>query len=138
MDERFFMYCEEPDLCLRMKRAGWSVRHLPMMTVRHPFGRAGWNPRLVAQDAYARRQYAAKHFSGIRRAAVLAAFALGHMIRTAYSPGTREERRARRRASVEALRTLAGLKAPPFGEPPTQAVAPWDGGAASDSAAGRR
>ena len=29
MDERFFIYCEEPDLCLRIKRAGWEVQHLP-------------------------------------------------------------------------------------------------------------
>ena len=134
MDERFFMYCEEPDLCLRIKQAGWTVRHLPTMTVHHPFGRAGWNPRLVAQDAYARRQYAVKHFSGLRRAAVLGAFALGHLIRTAYSPGPRADRRARRRASVEALRTLAGLKPPPFGEPPSQAVAPGEDGAALPSA----
>jgi GT2 family glycosyltransferase len=25
LDERFFIYSEEPDLCLRMKRAGWKV-----------------------------------------------------------------------------------------------------------------
>ena len=30
LDERFFIYSEEPDLCLRMKRAGWDVRHLPL------------------------------------------------------------------------------------------------------------
>ena len=27
LDERFFIYSEEPDLCLRMKRAGWA--HAP-------------------------------------------------------------------------------------------------------------
>ena len=27
LDERFFIYSEEPDLCLRMKRAGWKVCH---------------------------------------------------------------------------------------------------------------
>ena len=26
LDERFFIYSEEPDLCLRMKRAGWARR----------------------------------------------------------------------------------------------------------------
>ena len=28
LDERFFIYSEEPDLCLRIKRAGWRVCHL--------------------------------------------------------------------------------------------------------------
>ena len=63
MDERFFLQCEEPDLCLRMKRAGWSVRHLPIMTIVHHAGKGGRDPRMAAQDAYARRQYARKHFS---------------------------------------------------------------------------
>ena len=35
MDERFFLFCEEPDLCLRMKQAGWRIRHLPSLTVLH-------------------------------------------------------------------------------------------------------
>ena len=39
MDERFFLQCEEPDLCLRMRRAGWSVRHLPLMTIVHHAGK---------------------------------------------------------------------------------------------------
>ena len=29
MDERFFLYCEETDLCLRIKQAGWEIRHVP-------------------------------------------------------------------------------------------------------------
>src|SRR3954451_3849833 len=35
MDERFFMYSEETDLCFRIKRAGWQVRHFPWMTILH-------------------------------------------------------------------------------------------------------
>ena len=69
LDERFFIYSEEPDLCLRMKRAGWEVRHLPSMTIVHHAGKAGVRPRMVAQDAYTRRQYARKHFGPPARVA---------------------------------------------------------------------
>ena len=63
LDERFFIYSEEPDLCLRMKRAGWRTVHLPGMTIVHHADKGGVRPRMVAQDAYTRRQYAHKHFS---------------------------------------------------------------------------
>ncbi len=110
MDERFFMYCEEPDLCLRIRRRGWRVRHLPSLTILHHAGKAGWSPRFVAQDAYARRQYMQKHFAPVHRALALSAFALGHGIRAAL--GSPE----RRLSSRAALRTLAGLEPPPFGD----------------------
>src|SRR5205085_3033216 len=77
MDERFFIYSEEPDLCLRIKKAGWDVRHLPTMTILHHAGKAGLNPRMLAQETYARRQYAMKHFSTLRGVAFTAAIGLG-------------------------------------------------------------
>jgi hypothetical protein len=40
LDERFFIYSEGPDLCLRTKRAGWKVCHVPKMTIVHHAGRA--------------------------------------------------------------------------------------------------
>lgn len=40
LDTRFFMYFEDVDLCLRMWRAGWSVRYEPTATARHTWGRA--------------------------------------------------------------------------------------------------
>ena len=46
LDERFFLYCEEPDLCLRVMRAGWRVRHLPQLTIRHHAGKGGVRPRM--------------------------------------------------------------------------------------------
>jgi GT2 family glycosyltransferase len=39
-DERFFMYSEETDLCLRLKRAGWRVLHVPAAQVVHFEGRS--------------------------------------------------------------------------------------------------
>ena len=83
MDERFFLYFEEPDLCLRIKRAGWDVRHLPSMTIRHPWDREGLKARLVAQEAYAARQYMAKHFTRTARWMGILALALGHARRGA-------------------------------------------------------
>jgi hypothetical protein len=35
LDERFFMYCEDVDLCWRAKRAGWKVAYFPGAVVRH-------------------------------------------------------------------------------------------------------
>ena len=37
-DERFFVYSEEADLCLPIKRGGWQVRHLPQTTIVHHAG----------------------------------------------------------------------------------------------------
>ncbi len=34
-DERFHLYCEDTDLCLRMQLAGWRLRHVPAVTVVH-------------------------------------------------------------------------------------------------------
>jgi N-acetylglucosaminyl-diphospho-decaprenol L-rhamnosyltransferase len=117
MDERFFIYSEEPDLCLRMKRAGWDIRHLPQMTILHHADKAGPNPRMAAQDAYARLQYANKHLTRAHRAAYRAALTLRFILRL---PG----RGPRPQAARAALAILLGRAAPPFGAPPGQAVAP--------------
>lgn len=39
-DESFFMYGEDTDLCLRLKRAGWRVVYTPSATVIHHHGRS--------------------------------------------------------------------------------------------------
>ena len=43
LDERFFMYSEETDLCRRIKTAGWEVRHLPSMTILHDGATPRWS-----------------------------------------------------------------------------------------------
>lgn len=122
MDERYFLYAEEPDLCLRMKRDGWQVRHLPFMSVIHHVGKAGIRPRNVAQDTFTRMQYARKHFSPSKRAAYLGAVGLRHALR-AVAPGGHEEGGKRRSAARMALSTLAGRTPPPFGALPPTALA---------------
>jgi len=114
LDERFFLYSEETDLCLRVARAGWRVRYLPQMTVRHHAGKAGVRPRMVAQETFARRQYAAKHLPPARRALYLGALGLRHALRAPL----------RRGGAVPALATLSGRAAPPFIAPPATALWP--------------
>jgi GT2 family glycosyltransferase len=38
LDEGFFMYSEEVDLCYRLKQAGWKVRFIPTATATHLWG----------------------------------------------------------------------------------------------------
>ena len=119
-DERFFIYSEETDLCLRIKQAGWEVRHLPDLTILHHAGKAGWNPRVEAQGAYAKRQYMRKHFSSPRRLAATAALALGYGLRAVAWQSEPEQREC----AHAALGTLLGRRPPPYGEPPRVALRP--------------
>jgi len=124
LDERFFIYSEEPDLCLRIKRAGWQVYHLPQMTIVHHAQKGGIRPRMLAQDALARRQYAYKYFGRTYRALYLAALKVGYLTRAAVSPVDRSDGAARREGARRALRTVTGRAEPPFGAPPATAIDP--------------
>ena len=122
MDERLFLQCEEADLCLRIKGAGWSVRHLPVMSILHHAGKGGRKARMAAQETYARRQYARKHFTAPHRALYLSAIGTRHALR-AIGPGGSEDAEARRRAARSSLRTLVRPTEPPFTRPPQTALA---------------
>lgn len=38
LDENFFMFCEDVDLCLRAKKSGWKVFYYPFLIVNHRIG----------------------------------------------------------------------------------------------------
>jgi hypothetical protein len=124
LDERFFLQSEEPDLCLRIKRAGWQVRHLPQMTIVHLAHKAGVVPRMVAQDAYSRKQYAHKHFGRAHRGLYISAIGIQHLIRAATAGAAGADADARREGARLALGAISGRGGPPFGPPPHTAVAP--------------
>ena len=70
---------------------------------------------MEAQNAYARMQYAHKHFSRPQRASYWLTLVFGHCLRWA-TVGRRDP--ARRGAEAQALATLTGRAEPPFGAPP--------------------
>ena len=123
-DERMFIYSEDPEIALRIKKAGWGVRHMPTMTIIHHAAKGGVRPKMVAQDIFSRLQYARKHFSLPYRWLYMAAVALRHVVRGLLA--SRGEARAERRiAALVALSTLAGRTPPPFGRPPATAMPEW-------------
>ncbi len=74
MDERFFVYFEEVDLCKRFREAGGEIWFWPEARVRHISGRSCEAGPVRARMIYtlreSRRKYFAKHF-GAARARVL-------------------------------------------------------------------
>lgn len=68
-DERFFMYCEDVDLCRRIWDAGHVVRYTPAVTCTHVGGASEPRWRLFAALVRSRIRYAKKHF-GRGRASV--------------------------------------------------------------------
>jgi N-acetylglucosaminyl-diphospho-decaprenol L-rhamnosyltransferase len=116
LDERYFMYSDETDLCRRVKTAGWEVRHLPSMTILHHDGKAGVKPSIVSLGAWTRLAYARKHFSPVHRAAYAGSVILGHSLRSAYA-GRGEQGRVRRQANRQAVATMLGRAPVPYGPP---------------------
>jgi GT2 family glycosyltransferase len=123
LDERFFIYSEETDLCYRIKLSGWEVRHLPLMTIVHHADKAGISAKMEAQNAYTRLQFANKHFSPVHRAAYMSGILLRYVLRAGLPGGDKDRSLARRAASRRALRVLLGREEPPFGASPPRAVA---------------
>jgi N-acetylglucosaminyl-diphospho-decaprenol L-rhamnosyltransferase len=117
LDERFFLFSEETDWCLRVRAAGWDIRHFPTLRLTHHTGRTE-RPDLYAQNSYSKVLYARKHFAPPARAAFRAALALRHALRCAgfALPALRRpEVRERLAAERLALLVVLGLTAPCYG-----------------------
>jgi N-acetylglucosaminyl-diphospho-decaprenol L-rhamnosyltransferase len=66
MDERFFLYWEDADLCKRLKAAGWRTVYLPSAVVVHGVGRSRRYARSLSVRAFhgSAYRYFAKHRAG--------------------------------------------------------------------------
>jgi len=122
-DERFFLFSEETDLCKRVQDLGWRARVEPGVTFIHHAGKAGVQPRREAQMAYARLQYARKHFSRLGVAAYHAILVLHHLLRFAVLRFRGATRSSSAPASMLTLRVLLGHTEPPLRYKPAAAPA---------------
>jgi GT2 family glycosyltransferase len=93
-DERFFMYCEEIDLCRRIKAAGWEVHCVPQAQIVHLVGQstgqfreqmfvALWRSRFLMFD----KHEGATFCWAARRLVGLGLAAQAHRARAAYRRG---------------------------------------------------
>jgi N-acetylglucosaminyl-diphospho-decaprenol L-rhamnosyltransferase len=86
MDERFFLYYEETDFCLRAARAGWSCWHIPKSRVVHLVGQATGvtnRERPARRPRYwfdSRRYFYLKNHGRVYLAMVNAAWLCGHLL----------------------------------------------------------
>ena len=107
-DERFFMYCEDKDLCARLWQAGYSVEYESSVVCQHEGG-AGSEASLRARRSMLTRSrllYAAAHSS--RPVAVLESLglALEAGVRFITGPGGMQARRGRLEELGLILRSL--------------------------------
>ena len=91
LDERFFMYGEDLDWCMRAHQAGWTVRYEPAIVVQHMHGAASRQRPLRttfhffrAMDLFYRKHYVRRYHplvTGAVRTAIYGALAIS-MCRT--------------------------------------------------------
>jgi GT2 family glycosyltransferase len=111
-DEGFFLYEEDVDFCLRLRRAGWRLRFTPAAQVVHRLGRSMEKAPALARLEYDRShlRYYRKHNGFVwtlaLRLALLASAGLGWL--RALGPGT--ERRERRSLQVRRARLTVGVR----------------------------
>lgn len=82
-DEGFFMYCEDKDLCRRIRDAGFEVLYEPDAVVRHEGGASAPRASLLPVLAESRVRYARKHRGRVTAAlerAGIGLTALTHML----------------------------------------------------------
>jgi GT2 family glycosyltransferase len=103
-DARFGRF-GEADLCRRLDRAGWETVHIPSLTVRHRRLDADRDRELEPQAAFARMQFARKHFPSVA-ADYRWALALRYAIRVGAYGLLRRYEDGRHRAARAALTTV--------------------------------
>ena len=101
MDERFFLYCEDTDLCRRIWDAGLTVRYTPDAVARHVGGVSGDRSSLRSVLTASRIAYARKHHSAPAAHAEAAVIGLGEALHAL----AKVRRPAQRRGHLAALRT---------------------------------
>jgi N-acetylglucosaminyl-diphospho-decaprenol L-rhamnosyltransferase len=99
-DERFFLYCEDTDLCKRLRAAGHTISFDPAAEIHHVGGASSGAGETRAIAARSRVQYARKHLKPLAARTEALGVALGEATHAA----TAVSRPATRRGHMAALR----------------------------------
>ena len=103
MDDGFFLYCEDLDLCRRLRNAGYGIRFEPDATVVHVGGasapRAALLPVLAASRVRYARLHQPPHVALLERLGI----ALGALTHAAVTRGGSSTRSGWLRAFTRAL-----------------------------------
>ncbi len=88
LDEEFFMYTEEVDLCLRLRKAGWNLYWLPHLRVVH---HGGQSTKLASREMFlhlysSKLRYFRKHYGSLAALGYKAILVLAAAARLVISP----------------------------------------------------
>lgn len=81
-DESFFLYGEDIDLCLRIRKAGWIIGHIPDAVVVHWGGQSErdslpvevWEKKVEAESVFYRKHYSKQAVRAIGRSNLIQAY----------------------------------------------------------------
>ena len=81
-DERFYIYGEEQDLCLRVRKEGWAIGCIPDAVIVHWGGKSErdnppievWKKKFEAELLFYKKHYSKKAIRAIKRANIIQAF----------------------------------------------------------------
>jgi N-acetylglucosaminyl-diphospho-decaprenol L-rhamnosyltransferase len=104
LDEEYFHYCEDIDLCRSIWAAGKTIRYVPDAVAVHEGGASAPRTALLPVLAAARIRYARKHRGRVGAELERAGVALGALTHVAVSAGGRPARAGHLRALRVALR----------------------------------
>lgn len=114
LDERYFLYREDTDWCLRFTAAGWRVRHAALLDLVHASPEHA-QPARAAELARAKIRFAGIHYTRWAAVSTRAALVTHHALRASLARDPE-----RRRAQRGALRATLGLKAPALPRAPAR------------------
>lgn len=103
-DDGFFLYCEDLDLCRRIRSTGAEIEYVPEAVVFHEGGASMPRPSLLAVLAESRIRYAHKHRGRAAAAVERLGIALGALTHAVLG------RSGTRAGHLRALLTAAGLR----------------------------
>lgn len=105
LDETFFLYSEDVDLCARIWQSGYEVRFTPAALAVHEGGRSAPRAQLLPILAASRIRYSAKHDRAATTVLVRTAVALGALTHAVVARGGKA-RHGHLRSFVVALQPL--------------------------------